>query len=398
MRILQLCSSLDPKVGGPPRVAVGAAVAQARLGHEVTIAAVDFSRNPAGIAAAWPALKDAGVKICLGPVSGPSVLGRSYELERLLGESLASFDILHAHGVWEMCLSRVAQRFSAAGKPYVVAPHGMLDRWSMARSRLKKTLALHLLGTHGYLTGASALLFGTADEASEAAVLKLGTPAAVVPNGIDPSFISRDMDAPKARLQALFPQTESWSRTILFYGRLHPKKGADLLIDAFLQQAGDHPDTGLLVAGIREDIAYEEALAARVYTSPFANRVILTTEHTGPESIFLLDAADLFVLPSHQEGFSIAILEAMARERPVLITDKCHFPEIADHGAGFVTTDTLDGVYRALSTALSANPATWREMGRRGRHLIEARFTWPKVAEQLIEVYEQIADRNRLTA
>jgi glycosyltransferase involved in cell wall biosynthesis len=103
-------------------------------------------------------------------------------------------------------------------------------------------------------------------------------------------------------------------------------------------------------------------------------------------------------LPSHQEGFSIALLEALASELPVVISEHCHFPEVAEHGAGLVVPLERDALAAALNQVL-ADSDLRSHMGSAGRRLVESRYTWEKVAEKCDRVYaEIIASRSHPSA
>jgi glycosyltransferase involved in cell wall biosynthesis len=94
-------------------------------------------------------------------------------------------------------------------------------------------------------------------------------------------------------------------------------------------------------------------------------------------------------LPSRQEGFSLAITEAMACEAPVVISTECHFPEVREAGAGVVAELNAPAIAAGIETVLG-DPRAAAQMGRAGRALVVSRFTWPKVAQQMIENYQQV--------
>jgi len=387
MRILQVVRDMHPREGGPPRVVAGASAALAELGHTVTIAASVRPGEEAAVRTAWPELAASGVALQLFRASQPLALGGSADLTAYMRNTMPQFDVAHLHGVWDGCQIATARAARRSGRPYFVSPHGMLDRWSMARSYWKKWAVLHLAGGRPFLDHAARFVFGTDEEADEAAALRFQAPTCIVANGVAPTLIAQPDPAAKARLHAALPQTAHWSRTVLFYSRLHPKKGVDLLIAAFAEVAAVFPDTGLLVAGIPQDSAYTAGLHAQIVATGLSERIILTTDFAGPDSRFLLDAADIFALPSHQEGFSMAIIEAMGRSLPVLITDRCHLPEVATLAAGRVVTPTVAGLAEGLRDLLSRTPAALSAAGAAGQTLVAARYTWPQVAQRLVEHY-----------
>src|ERR1700736_3062512 len=147
MRVLEVVVEMHPRVGGPPRVVVGHALQLKTRGIDVEITCLARRGEEHEVRDAWPELKSAGVPLHVFDYSAPEAIGRSAELEVFVGRRLADFDVMHAHGVWEHSLAAAAHPFFAAGKPYVISPHGMLDRWSRQRSAWKKWLVRQFLGT-----------------------------------------------------------------------------------------------------------------------------------------------------------------------------------------------------------------------------------------------------------
>jgi glycosyltransferase involved in cell wall biosynthesis len=106
----------------------------------------------------------------------------------------------------------------------------------------------------------------------------------------------------------------------------------------------------------------------------------------------LLARADLFCLPSNAEGFSIAILEALASSTAVLISPGCHFPEVASAGEGRIAGTDPDHLSIALRELLS-DPSTLESMGHAGRRLVSTHFTWDRIADELLDTYAEGIDR-----
>lgn len=385
MRVLLLCPGMHPRDGGPPRTVSGSALALARAGVAVEIATIGHPKEDAETRERWSELHAAGVPIHIFPRDVPRVIGRSGALKRFLRNEAHRFDLLHVHCIWETALADGAAIFRHRGKPTLVSTHGMLDRWQMRRSALKKALAMRFLGTGAMLHRADAVLYGTDEEAGEAEPLALASPVVIMPNGVEPWSASAHEGAGDGLL-ARFPNMRDWKRTVLFFSRLHPKKGVDLLVEAFGRVHSRFPDAGLLIAAIAQDEIYGDAIRARIAEIGTPN-IILVSEPEGLKAEEAFAVADIFCLPSHQEGFSQAILEAASACLPELITDKCHIPEIEQCGAGLVVPDTVDGIERGLRTLLEMDDAALSAMGRKGRQLVAENYTWDRVAQRLIGVY-----------
>lgn len=391
MHIAMTVGDMDPRTGGPPQVVAGSAAALARRGHRVSV----FTRAKREVNGAFVS-QFAGlpVEICGFPIDAPAVLGNSKAMKAAFLAQLDTIDVLHVHGIWEGHLAQLAAIMRAARKPVIVSSHGMLDDWSMRQSRWKKRLALTLGGTGAMLAKADAVVFGTQEESAEGHNMVPHAPHAIIANGIDAQAIAASTDRldPSALLAQL-PVIRNWRRTVLYFSRLHPKKGLDLLVSAFAQHRDRFADTGLLVVGIPQDAEYLAHIRRIIIENDMANQVAITTDLTGPDAKIAFAVADIFALPSHQEGFSMAIVEAMAAGKPLLITDKCHMAEVTDWQAGLVVSDTAEGVAEGLAKILGLDDAALTQMGRNGRAVASRHFDWAQIAEQLETLYRQAAVR-----
>ena len=380
MHVLMLTGDLAATAGGPPQVMLETARALARIGVRVTLMALGPRTAPDPSFAGLP------VAIERFAPSGPARLKKSAALRQALRGRIAEFDALHVHGIWEGCLGDAAAIFRRAGKPVFVSAHGMLDPWSLRQSRGRKAVALALTATGTMLAKASAVVFGTTEE-SAAARHPGDPPHAVVPNGIDLGALDAAIGGDDADLLARAPLLARPGRTILYFSRIHPKKGLDLLVAAFIALAGKHPEARLLVVGIPQDEAYAAANHTRIEAASLAARAAFVTDLVGPAAKPALRHAAIFALPSHQEGFSIALLEALGAGVPVLITDQCHFPEVADEDAGRVVSDDAAGLADGLGVLLALDDAGLAEMGARGQAMIARDYALDRIAERLLALY-----------
>ncbi|HWP40249.1 MAG TPA: glycosyltransferase, partial [Tepidisphaeraceae bacterium] len=174
---------------------------------------------------------------------------------------------------------------------------------------------------------------------------------------------------------------------VLFLGRLHPKKGLDYLAEAFTRVIRSGSDAALVVAG--PDAGALESFLEQSRRLGIADRVLLTGLIWGRKKLAALVDAACFCLPSRQEGFSMAITEAMACQVPVVISQACHFPEVAQAGAGFVLPLDADAFANALNQLLR-DQALRRQMGSAGRELVMTRFNWPTIAEHAVQAYARV--------
>lgn len=386
MRLLLAINDLHPRQGGPPRVVIGSGIALAKAGHDVTVLSILAPGDEQAVNDHIQSARDAGVKfvfIDTVPVASiwfPPRRGR-------LADAIEAADLLHCHGIWNPLFLTAARIAKARAKPYFVSVHGLLSPWAMRKSRLKKRLAWALFDIGGYLEKARGVIFGTRGEFEVSTPLGARIRPLFVPNGVSSATGSQLITAQdRARLAAAAPRVAGWSRTVLFFSRIHPKKGLDMLIEAFASVAPRFPGTGLLIAGIPEDPDYQRAIERQIADAAGVE-ICLTTDLVGEDSRFLYGLADVFVLPSHEEGFSMALLEALAYGCPSLSTTLCHLPEIAEQGAGVVTDPTPEAIGRGLDALLGLDDDALAAMRSRARALFESRFTLESVARQLSARY-----------
>ena len=211
----------------------------------------------------------------------------------------------------------------------------------------------------------------------------------MISNGIDVAAYTVPQDPGVLRKIGLYPE----HTVILFLGRIHPVKGADRLLEAFFKVQQTFPEALLVMAG-PDEFGLESSFRQRADASGLAQRVIFPGMVQGELKAQLLARANLFCLPSDAEGFSMAILEAMASSTAVLISPGCHFPEVESVGAGRVVGNDPDDLSTALSEMLSDPPAL-ENMGRAGRQLVSTRFTWERITNKLLDAYAEGMDRYR---
>ncbi|MEQ9454859.1 MAG: glycosyltransferase [Phycisphaeraceae bacterium] len=382
MRIVHVIQNLDPAWGGVPMVATRVAAAQAGLGHDVLIAC---HHAPDGINAEAKLLDGLPHRdrFMIAHIPRPRGLARYFpnDLIKDLDPILFTADALHLHGLWDPILlaaSKIARRDNV---PYAMTPHGMLHPWSLSQKRLKKQIAL-LLGYRDMLHNAAFLQAMNTEEEAAFTPLNLKASTRIIPNGI---FTEEFAELPQpGTFRANHPELADHPY-ILFLSRLHYKKGLDILGEAFSILAQQHPTARLVVAGPEADAA--EPFRKTIAKHQLTDRVLMTGPLYGIDKLAAFIDAACFCLPSRQEGFSIAITEALALAKPVVITHECNFSDVAEINAGVVTSLNPQDVAAAMSQIL-ADPAEAHEMGQRGRDLVNNRYTWPRIAQLCIDAID----------
>jgi glycosyltransferase involved in cell wall biosynthesis len=287
---------------------------------------------------------------------------------------------VHIHGIWETHCTVASGIARSCKTPYIISAHGMLDDWALTHKRLKKALYAALLETNN-LQRAACLRALTRDEVTDYRRIGLRTPVAVVPSGVQaPEGVTGDV------FREAFPQLAG-KRMVLFMGRLHPKKGLPLLLQAWHQVAESRgEDSHLVIAGPDS----ENLLGTlRQMTEDLKLRDSVTFTGMLKDELkwSALAAAELFVLPSFSEGFSVAVLEALAMGIPAIVSSPCHFPEITEANCGWVIEPETHALELSLREYLQMRPSELTCVGERARGLIERRFTWAVIGKQMEEVY-----------
>ena len=228
--------------------------------------------------------------------------------------------IIHMHGLWRMPNVYPASAALRARSHIVLSPRGMLGEAALKFSAAKKEL-FWWLAQGGAARAASCLHATSRQEYEDIRAFGLKAPIAIIPNGIDVPSV-----APKQR------PTEG-SRTLLYLGRLHAKKGLERLLDAWELIEARHPDWQLDIVG-PVDGEYAYMLKARIDASA-ASRVRLVGPLYGAEKVKAYRAADLFVLPTLNDNFALTVAEALAQGTPVISTKGAPWAELVSHGCGW---------------------------------------------------------------
>lgn len=302
-----------------------------------------------------------------------------------IGPFVQEAEVLHLHGLWQGHTRQGARAARRGRVPYLIAAHGMAEPWALRHKALKKKVYTALVEGKN-LRLAACLHALSRPEIGHLRSLAPRTPVCFVPNGVDLAPLE-DLP-PRAELEAEFPELRG-KFVLLFFGRLHLKKGLDLLAEALAAVGTDRPDLHVLLAG--NDDGALAPFRQRCEALGTAGRTTWVGHVSGDRARRVWGAADAFVLPSYSEGFSMAVLEALACRLPVLATTACHFPELARADGGLIVEPNVEAVTAGLRALLDRSPAERAGLGQRGRALVEAEYTWDRQASRLAEVYRWLA-------
>jgi len=339
---------------------------------------------------AWGSLRPDAYRLV-----GPAAFGYAWGLTSGLTKCRA--DIGHLQALW-MYPSIAINRWAVKErKPYIVTINGMLDGWALRNSGWKKKIAAFLYERRN-LEGAACLQANTRTEFESIRAFGLKNPVAIIPNGVElPNSKPRTgiHDAPKrCYYKTPAPITDLKSppiskRTLLFLGRIHPKKGLAELIEGWKLSGARLNDWKLEIAGW-DDGAHEAGLRERAARLGLDCSVTWTGPLFGQAKESALQRASAFILPSYSEGLPMALLEAWAYSKPVLMTRQCNIPEGFSSRAAIEIEPDRGSIAEGLDRLIELTHSELEQMGLRGRRLVEKRFAWPQVAADMKTVYDWI--------
>ncbi len=387
MKILQIIPTLDPKAGGPVEGLIQQGIEMERMGHEPQTLCLDAPGTPMDLRLASAAVY----------LLGPAYLryGLAPRLEPWLREHGRKFDVLIIHGMWGyhgLCAATVARQL---GLPYVIFLHGMLDPWFARQYPLKhlKKWLYWPWAEYRTLRDARLVLFTTAEE------LRLARQSfwlyrareRLVGYGI------RERELPPGHAREAFLQRFAHlrhTRNLLYLSRIHPKKGCDLLIAAFAKVAAQDPALHLVLAG-PGDADWVARLQAQAAQLGVQARVTFTGMVQGEAKWGAYDAADAFVLPSHQENFGIVVAEALASGVPVLTTHQVNiWREVQQGGAGIIHPDTQAGADQLLTDWLALAPEQKTAMRAQAQLCFQKHFKVQTVTQHLLAALHDAVAQN----
>src|SRR5215471_9614923 len=290
----------------------------------------------------------------------------------------ADLDILSVHGLWKYCSVASHRWHRRTGRPYLVHPHGMLDAWALQNARSKKRIAAALYENQ-HLREAACLRALSEAEARSIRSYGLKNPICIIPNGVD----LPELSASNTKAQSANP------RTLLYLGRLHPKKNLANLIRAWSETSNSQRGNGqrwlLAIAGWDQN-GYENELKR---IGPDASVVFLGPRF-GAEKSECYRTCDAFILPSLSEGLPMTVLEAWSYAKPVLMTAECNLSEGFSAEAALRIGSSAGEIGPGLNQLFKMSDDDRAAMGTRGRTLVAMKFSWPRIGERMRAVYDWV--------
>jgi poly(glycerol-phosphate) alpha-glucosyltransferase len=395
MKIGSLVSSISREAGGLHESVRGLAKSMTSADSTVNVFAIR-DKNTAADLPQWQPLS----------VHTSSPLFRSWDYSsRLLPALLeADLDVLCTHGLWKYCSVASRQWHRRTGHPYIVHPHGMLDRWALDNWKWKKRIAAFLYEDRN-LQDAACIRALCDAEARSIRAYGLRNPICVIPNGVEGSPKNSRFEIRDSKLA--FGEGR---KVLLYLGRLHPKKNLANLIRAWRATLNSQPSTlnswVLAIAGwdqgghedelkrlareLRLSSAELAAAATKKHRTFHDATVVFLGPLFGEQKAAAYRSCDASILPSLSEGLPTAVLEAWAYAKPVVMTPACNLPEGLTAGAALQIGTTSSEIASGLKQLAEMSDNERQAMGARGRALVGEKFSWPRVGQQMRAVYEWV--------
>ncbi len=289
------------------------------------------------------------------------------------------FAVVHVHGLWDREVFWASGWALKNGIPLVWSPHGMLAPWALRNRWWKKFVPWHLY-VRRRLACAAVIHVTARQEAEWVRGLGFTNPTPVIPLGTD-----------VAKIQVRPLRTsDQVPRTVLFVGRLHPVKGLANLLRAWEKVSAKVKGWRLRLVGCgTED--YEEQLR-RMVRNEQIGAVELAGAKYGDELEQEYAAADCLILPSFTENFGGVVVDALAHGVPVITSNFTPWQEV-DGLCGWWRGNTVEELASVLEEMMALPDAVRHEMGLKGQALVEKKYTWTAVAEQMREVYRKVSEK-----
>jgi glycosyltransferase involved in cell wall biosynthesis len=390
--VVHVVPTIAASGGGPTEALCGLAIAQHQLGMKVAVV-TGFVSKLEGLP--LERLNGGGVDVVgIGPTSG--MLAGHRDMSQRVNAIIQRSSVAHLHGIWEQILYDAASAAVQHRVPYVWRSCGMLDEWSLAHHRFRKQVIL-ALRVRWALNHAAVMHFTSVEESSARDRLGLVPKGVVEPNGVDldslpgQSFHAQAAEELRRRYPALAGRP-----VVLYLSRLSEKKSPDLLMSAYcdlVAMSPVGPKPALLMVG-DGDPSYVEQLRGHARTlgltvlqsaescPPDQGVCVMPGILQGPLKTLAFHGCDVFALPSMSENFGIAVAEAMASAKPVVITPQVDLATfVTQHQAGLVVQRERKSWAQAMARLLSDPPLAIR-MGQAGSIATRTHFGWPEIAQR----------------
>lgn len=367
MKICIFTTTLDKKDGGPSRSVPILAKGLANCGVDTTLlTCYSDDMNIHLLENSSVALKTIESHI------------KEKELENIIVRG--KYQLIHSQNLWNPLYHKVARIAQRHGIPYIMTPRGCLEPWCLKQKFLKKKIAL-LLYQKKDLQKASCILATSDMEANNIRGLGITSPMAIIPNGIDISEYVCRKDKSKVKKQ------------ICFISRIHPKKGIEFLIKAWINLKDIYPDWNIIIAG-NGDQSYIDNLQSFIKSQKLDNCIKIIPPVFGEEKYKLYTESSLFVLPTYSENFGMVVAEAMSCGVPVITTNGTPWQVLNSEDLGWCIDLEKGNLEHSLREAIETGTDSLFEKGQKSSKYIRENYHYLSVGEKMKAVYDWVINKS----
>jgi poly(glycerol-phosphate) alpha-glucosyltransferase len=315
------------------------------------------------------------VKIILLKANGPAGF---YFNAKLIDEiKKIKPDVVHVHDIWSYGVAQISKYCRDNKIPYVVSAHGMLDKWALNNSKIKKQIALFFY-VRKYLKHANVIRSLNESETNSIKALNLNNKIVEIPNGI--KFFDSYKNIKKLK-------SENINKKILYLGRIHPKKNLMNLIHAWSKiDQHKRKDWELIIAGWSE-LGYEDLLKFKVDKLNLNESIKFIGPKFDNEKYELFGEADLFILPSYSEGLPMAVLEAWSMKIPVVMTEECNLSLGFHNNAAIKIETSENSIANTLEQVFAMSSDELDNIGLNGYLLAKRNYESTEVTNKFFQLY-----------
>jgi len=382
MRVVHVVESLDTHYGGPAQSVPSLARESIYTGAEIVFVSANWS-GPRQHNEIIETLTAEWIQLA---VCGPSKLRYSPKLYSSLRKIAANpHTIIHVHNLWNyfpFAAYLLAKKYHV---PLVVSLRGTMSDWALAQRRIVKKLAWQLFQRR-MLNGAALVHATSKEEALSARKAGVKAPIVIIPNGVNLNEFER-LPSREAAQQAL--DLDSKKKYVLFLSRLHPKKGIEMLIQAWSEIPAEFRESWeLIIVGSTTDARYQQILQDEINKTHSRDTIHMLGHLTGKLKVAAFSASEIYILPSHTENFGIAVLEALACGLPVITTVNTPWKIVQDKKAGFWIPLEPKGLVAAMGELM--NSPQLREAMSKNALDVASEFQWSTIGQEFSRLYRKI--------
>ena len=287
---------------------------------------------------------------------------------------LNKYDLIHAHTIWSFKVALIVSFANSLGIKVIFSSHGYLDDWSMTHSILKKKIFYNFFLKKLLLR--SNIFFSNIGEYEDSKSKFSYADKFVIPNGINPLFYERN-----------YIKKNSSKKKIIYFGRIHEKKGIEILLKSIKELPKSFFEKYIFEITGPGETAYINKINKMIKEFEIDNFVTMLSPKKGNDKIDYLLNSDVFVLPSYEEGDSIALKEAMSAQNAVIISEQCRLDLVEKKKAGFIIKTEKESLKNAL---LKLDKYNLETMGNNSKKIIQEYFDNVYCADRVFKIYEDI--------